>query len=433
MADEVEALFPASSSISVKLLHELKVLPMPSESGSGLPSQDGGWDAIMQFTSGSTRQPKCVRVPANKIKRNVSSMADRLNLSAEYDVCVSWLPLHHDMGLIGLFIMPMLCSIELVLLSTSYFAQSPWSWIAACSEFKGTMTCAPNSAYGLLGRMLKAKESRLEHVRIVLNGSELIDPVSFRRFLTGASRSGLRSEAALCVYGLAEGTLGVTMPEYNTGLQTDLVLPGGLSRGRIARKATAKSIRSVEYAKVGYPLRGSEVRIVAASEPTTENRRIGGIEIRGESVFPGYLGQIQRSPHEWFDTGDLGYWCDEQLVVCGREKAVLVEGGVNYSAEHVEMVVGSLQGVRGGNAAAFSARIRGAERTVVMAEVNGVYPVDARLIREKVAKSCGVTVVDVILLAPGQLPKTSSGKIARSRCISMYNNASENAGGGPHQ
>jgi acyl-CoA synthetase (AMP-forming)/AMP-acid ligase II len=213
------------------------------------------------------------------------------------------------------------------------------------------------------------------------------------------------------------------MPEVNTGLQTDVIQAGGLSRGRFVRPAKEKSVGSVEYAKVGYPLPGCNVRIVANPDLIEEDRRIGGIEIRGDSVFPGYLRGIQRWPYEWFDTGDLGYWCDGQLVVCGREKAVLVEGGVNYSAEHVEFVVGSLDGVRAGNVAAFSERIRGAERTILMAEVKGDDSVDGRLIREVAAKRCGVTLADVVLLKPGQLPKTSSGKIARSQCISMYGNS----------
>jgi fatty-acyl-CoA synthase len=391
----------------------------PSGSGSHRRSAEHESDAILQLTSGSTAVSKVTRIPPSCIQANVVAMSRGLSLDPDYDTMVSWLPLQHDMGLIGFFVMPMLIGIDLVLIDTQTFVNSPSLWFEECSRGAATIICAPNSAYVAAQRTLRPAVHRLGSVRLAINGAESIDPVSFGAFLDDAATCGMKRTSAFCVYGMAEATLAVTFPEVGAGMQTDTVRRSGLLQRKVAEPPKTGDNDLIEFVKVGRPLAGVEVRI-ASRDANAGERVVGSIEIRGPSVSPGYLWGETRSEDQWFETGDLGYQAEGSLIVCGRSKGVVVVGGINYFAEVVERSAGRALGARLGDVIAFNAPFTGGEKLVIALESKLEFHDVKKSVAKEVLSGCGLRADEILVLSPGTLAKTSSGKIARSQCISLY-------------
>lgn len=392
------------------------------------PDDDPDALAILQFTSGSTSEPKGVTLPHRVVVANLDAIQRATGLTPGIDVGVSWLPLYHDMGLIGLLSLPMTAGIDLVLGSPQDFLAAPARWVEWMSEFGGTVTAGPNFSYALAARSL-ARLANLDLApwRIALNGAEPVDPDSVDRFVAAGSAHGLDPRAAFPAFGMAEATLAVTFPEIGAGMVTDTVDASVLEHERYAAAAGPGLAGTRRLARLGHPLDNLEIRIVDERDGSILGERsVGELEIRGDSVTPGYYRDERATAdafHDgWLRTGDLGYLVEGELVVCGRIKDVIILGGRNVHPQDVERAVGDLQGVRAGNVIAFGTPgKRGRESLVVIAETKAAEHAQIRdAIRAAVYDSVGLPPADIVLVEPGTLPKTSSGKLQRSLCKQRY-------------
>jgi fatty-acyl-CoA synthase len=262
--------------------------------------------------------------------------------------------------------------------------------------------------------------------RLALNGAETVDPTAVEAFCAAAGPHGFDARAAYPVFGMAEATLGVTFPEVGEGMTVDTVDRHALEHDRVAVPAVDRDAGR-RLAFLGRPLPGFELRIV---DPRTGQargeREVGELELRGPSVTPGYYRNPEATAAAfvdgWLRTGDLAYVVDGLLVVCGRLKDMIIVGGRNVFPEDVERAAAAVDGVRAGNVIAFgSDRRRGREAIVVVAETKSD---DLHLVHDSVidlvCDAVGVPPVDVVLVRPGTLPKTSSGKLQRSLCRDRY-------------
>jgi fatty-acyl-CoA synthase len=399
------------------------------------PPADPDRLAILQFTSGSTADPKGVMLPERCVLENIDAIVDAAGIVPS-DRAVSWLPLYHDMGLIGLLMTPMLNGFELVLGAPQDFMAAPASWLEWFSEFRGTITAGPNFSYALAARALRragAGTYDLSSWRLALNGAEPVDPAAVEAFSASGAAHGLDAKAAFPVFGMAEATLAVTFPPPGTGMTVDHVDRVTLEHESYAAPSTGAGSRRLAF--LGRALHGFELRIVDPdSGRVARDREVGELELRGPSVTPGYykndVATADTFRDGWLRTGDLAYLVDGQLVVCGRLKDMIIVGGRNVFPEDIERAAAEVDGVRAGNVIAFGAdRRRGSGRTteaiVVVAETRaGGTGAELASMRDAVSATVrdavGVPPADIVLVRAGTLPKTSSGKLQRSLCRARY-------------
>jgi len=404
--------------------------PGPGRPGPGAlddPVIDPAGLAILQFTSGSTADPKGVMLPHATVGANIDAIIAAAELDADTDIGVSWLPLYHDMGLIGLLTVPMTMGMDLVLASPQDFLAAPGRWMEWMSAFGGTATAGPNFSYALAARAMRRTSGLdLSRWRIGLNGAEPVDPASVEAFVAAGAEHGLRPGSVFCAFGMAEATLAVTFPEPMSGMRTDSVLRRLLESDRYAAPCAPGGEGARRLAVLGRPLPGLEIRIVdPESGDRMRDREVGELEVRGTSMTPGYFERpdaTEAAFHDgWLRTGDLAYCLDGELVVCGRIKDVIIVGGRNVFPEDVERAAGEVEGVRAGNVIAFGVeRRKGREGIVVVAESRSddVGSVRAAVV-ERVRGAVGLA-SEVVIVSPGTLPKTSSGKLQRSLCRTRY-------------
>jgi fatty-acyl-CoA synthase len=392
------------------------------------PPDDSHRLAILQFTSGSTSDPKGVMLPDGVLCANLDAVATAAELDPDDDVLVSWLPLYHDMGLVGLLTLPMATGTPLVLGAPQDFTARPARWMEWVSTYGGTATAGPNFSYVLATRALhRSDELDLSRLRVALNGAEHIDPDQVESFVEAGRRHGLRPEAVFPAFGMAEVAIGGTFPPPLSGMVTDCIDRRVLETERYAAPAEHGSPGSRRLALLGRAVPGLEIRVV---DPDTgavlHDREVGELEIAGTSVTTGYYRRPDANAelfHDgWLRTGDLAYLLDGELVMCGRIKDVIIVGGRNVFPEDVERSVGELEGVRAGNVIAFGVDgERGRETLVVVAETKSDDLTSVRRhVHDRMLDVVGVPPKDIVLVAPGTLPKTSSGKLQRSLCRRRY-------------
>jgi fatty-acyl-CoA synthase len=402
-----------------------------------LPGKPSAWErpdddpdalAVLQFTSGSTDDPKGVMLPHRCVVNNIDAIVEGAALGPE-DVGVSWLPLYHDMGLIGMLTTPMIVGFDLGLAPPQDFLAAPANWMRWMSDMRATLACGPNFAYALAARALgRLGALDLSRWRLALNGAEPIDPAAVEAFLDAGAGHGLDSKSAFCVYGMAEATLAISFPPPGTGMAVDTVDRAALQHERYAAPA-AGSMGTQRLALLGRVLRGLELRVCdpETGRPRGE-REVGELELCGSSVTPGYWQRDDVTAASfrdgWLRTGDLGYLVDGEVVVCGRIKDVIIIGGRNVFPEEIERAAAAVEGVRAGNVIAFgTSGRRGKEGIVVVAETR-TEPAGAGRVHDDVSNqvcdAIGIPPLDVVLVQPGSLPKTSSGKLQRSLCRSQY-------------
>ncbi|MEQ3551711.1 fatty acyl-AMP ligase [Pseudonocardia nematodicida] len=383
--------------------------------------------ALLQLTSGSTAAPKAVRITHGNLHANIGAMVTASELDVGTDRMVSWLPLFHDMGMVGFLTVPMTVGLELVTVTPADFLSRPRLWAELISRHGGTVTAAPNFAYAVLARQLARVddgELDLSSLRIALNGAEPVDPAAVAAFTDAGARFGLRPESVLCAYGMAETALGVSFAPVHTGLIVDRVDAVALEADRRATPAGDGDVRA--FPELGPPLPGIEVRVVAGGA-VLGTREVGSLQLRGEAVTPGYLtvaGPVSTQDRDgWFDTGDEGYLTPEgAVVVCGRTKDVIIMGGRNIYPTDIERAAGAADGVRAGNVVAVrmaAGEGRHRESFAVAVEAknadtdDAVKAIKADVVR-RVVSAVGVRPAEVAVLAPGSLPKTPSGKLRRA-------------------
>ena len=400
-----------------------------------VPTPDADAPAILQFTSGSTSDPKGVVLPHRAVCANLDAIAEAAELSADDDVLVSWLPLYHDMGLVGLLSLAMSTGTRLVLGAPQDFLASPGRWMQWMSRYGGTATAGPNFSYVLATRALRraAREGEaldLSRLRVVLNGAEPIDPATVEDFVDAGAAFGMPPGSAFPAFGMAEVAIAGTFPPPGRGLVVDTVDRRVLETERYAAPVDAGSDGARSFARLGRAVPGLEIRIVGPDDGRElREREVGELQIRGTSVCAGYYGRPELNDelfHDgWLRTGDLGYLVDGELVLCGRIKDVIIVGGRNVFPEDIERACNDIDGVRPGNVIAFGVdTAKGKEGMVVVAEARPADDADLALLRaevhDRVKAVAGIPAKDVVLVAPGTLPKTSSGKLQRAQCRSRY-------------
>jgi len=400
----------------------------PTSADYRRPDDDPDSLAVLQFTSGSTSEPKGVMLPHANICNNLDGAWEAAALSHD-EVIVSWLPLYHDMGLVGLLTIPMTLDTNLVQGAPQDFLAKPLRWMRWLSEFGGTATAGPNFSYALAARALRRAEEPLDlsPVRMLLNGAEPVDAESFRKFLEAGARFGLDPSAAFPAFGMAEVCIAGCFPTPGKGLQTDWVDRHALEEDRVATPVEPDTEAATELAVLGAPVPGLQVAIV---DPLTGehcgDRQVGELRITGNSLTTGYYHQPDATAElirdGWLYTGDLAYTVGEELVVCGRIKDVIIVGGRNVYPQDIEKVVGEVDGVRTGNVIAFGIDGRhGAQSIIVVAETKAANHDELRrAITGQVTESVGIPPKEVVLVDPGTVPKTSSGKLQRSACRLQY-------------
>jgi fatty-acyl-CoA synthase len=389
--------------------------------------------ALLQLTSGSTAEPKAVRITHRNLYANLTAMVEASQLRVPRDVMVSWLPLFHDMGMVGFLTVPMTVGLELVTVTPVDFLGRPLLWAELISRYGGTVTAAPNFAYAVLARQLaRADDGSLDlsSMRFALNGAEPIDPDAVTAFTDAGARFGLRRECVVAAYGMAETALGVSFAPIETGLQVDVIDAEQLESHRQAVPVAADGERPVRrFPLLGPPLPGLTARVVGEDGALLGDREVGAIQLRGEAVTPGYLtvdGPVSTQDAEgWLDTGDQGYLADGAVVVCGRLKDVIIMGGRNIYPTDIERAAGEADGVRAGNAVAVrldaGSGVGASKRESFLVAVESRRAGDGEaegLIRKdvtaRVVSSVGVRPARVVVLPPGSLPKTPSGKLRRA-------------------
>ncbi len=392
------------------------------------PADDLDSLAILQFTSGSTTDPKGVMLPHRTVGANLDAICSATSLDPDDDVLVSWLPLYHDMGLVGLFSLSLTTGTPLVLGAPTDFMAGPARWMEWISTYGGTATAGPNFSYVLAARALRRGETLdLSRLRIALNGAEPVDPATVTAFLDAGERHGLRRGAVFPAFGMAEVAIAGTFPEPMSGLRTDPVDRRVLETERYAAPAAPDRDGVRHLAILGRPVDGLEIRVV---DPITgdvlADREVGELEIRGTSVTPGYYKRPDANAelfHDgWLRTGDLAYLLDGEMVMCGRIKDMIIVGGRNVFPEDIERALSDVDGVRAGNVIAFGVDdAQGKEGLVVVLESKSEdLPEVRRSVAERVRHAVGLPAKDIVLVLPGSLPKTSSGKLQRSLCKLRY-------------
>lgn len=385
--------------------------------------------ALLQLTSGSTATPKAVRITHGNLWANIEAMCVTARLRPD-DVMVSWLPLFHDMGMVGFLTLPMCRGIELVTVTPADFLAKPLLWPELISKYRGTVTAAPNFAYGLTARVLpRATNLDLSSLRFALNGAEPIDVRAVEGFLGAGAPFGLSSTALVCAYGMAEATLAVSFHPWGTPPRVDTIGADALENHRRAEPVESGSDGSRSFPVLGPPLPGIEVVVIGEGGKHLGNREVGVLHLRGDSITELYLTvdgpKPTRGEDGWLDTGDLGYLLDGEVVVCGRVKDVIIMGGRNIYPTDVERIAESVEGVRAGNAVAVRWVEEGRRESFAVAvesreaaDPAAVIRISSQ-IRSAITSAMGVRPAVVTVLGVGSLPKTPSGKLQRSAAVDL--------------
>lgn len=430
-----EALRPLARMLT-GLAPALRHLATPAALAEGAAAEPrppkAGDTALLQYTSGSTGDPKGAVLSHANLLANIRAWGGLIALDST-DVAVSWLPLYHDMGLIGAWLGSLYHGCPLVLMSPLDFLARPERWLWAFHRHRGTVAAAPNFAYELCLRHLADRDLDgldLSSWRMAANGAEPVNPDTMSRFAAAFARYGLRAEALTPMYGLAECTVGLAVSPPGRGLRIDRVDRAAFEAGGRAQPAAADDARALRFVACGPPLPGHRVRITGEAGEVLPERRVGRLGFRGASACAGY----HRNPEadqglfdgEWLDSGDYAYLADGELFITGRAKDLIIRGGRNLYPYELEQAVGELAGVRKGCVAAFGVADAqaGTEKLVVVAETRERDPAARRaLVRRIVALGADLLEQppdEVVLAPPHAVLKTSSGKIRRAEVRARY-------------
>jgi len=390
-----------------------------------LPSVGGSDTALLQYTSGTTGHPKGAVISHRALVSNAFAIASGLGLR-EGDVGVSWLPLFHDMGLIGVLLTSICHPYPVHVMSPESFVMNPRRWLDLVHRVGGTISAAPNFAYDMaVARAGDTEGLSLHTWRHALSGAEPVQATTVERFRARFAPSGFRHDAPMPVYGMAEATLAVTFPSLEEKMQTLDV-----DRSSLERDARAVPLAGGHPAiSVGRPVAGMHLEVCGDDGRALPERCIGEVRVSGASLMDGYFRNDEASAAAisagWLRTGDLGFVDGGRLFVTGRAKELIIKGGKNLYPYDVERVAGEVAGVRQGGVAAFGRANAetGTEDLVVIAEtVHGdadKRSVIAKAVRAELLTVLGVKADDVRLCGVGKVPRTTSGKIRRRECARL--------------
>jgi fatty-acyl-CoA synthase len=386
--------------------------------------------AFLQFTSGSTAAPKGVMVTHKSLVANCWAIAtEGMELQPGVDVAVSWLPLYHDMGLIGFVITPLMKAVHVVFIPTLTFVKRPNVWMQTMHDFKGTISFGPNFAFALATKRAGEKELAtwdLSRVRLIGCGAEPINAAVMIEFTERFAKNGMKPNVPMPAYGMAEATLAMSFADRDGDLGV-LVLDAETFRaeGRVTPPAS-DDVVALNFVCCGKPFSGHELGIMDLEGNLLPEGREGEIVFRGPSLTDGYWQNPEATAEVfrtdgWLRTGDLGFLLDGNIYITGRSKDLIILNGRNHHPTTIEWAVADIDGVRKGNVVAFSRPGTDSEELVIVAETRQDPPADlAETIKKVVSETLSLKVADVVLLGAGQLPKTSSGKLQRRKTREQY-------------
>jgi 1-acyl-sn-glycerol-3-phosphate acyltransferase len=388
--------------------------------------------ALIQYTSGSTGDPKGVVLSHANLLANIRAMGGVMEASSA-DVFVSWLPLYHDMGLIGAWLGCMYFAASLYAMSPVSFLVRPESWLWAIHRFRATFSASPNFGFELcLNKISDADLEGLDlsSLRMVANGAEPVSVPTLRRFIERFGRYGFPAQAMAPVYGLAESSVGLAFPPVGRAPVIDRVNRDRLSTHGVAEPAKPEDPRPLEIVACGQPLPGHEIRIVDEAGYELGERREGRLEFRGPSATRGYFRNETKTRelfHDgWLDSADRGYTAGGDVYITGRIKDIIIRAGRHLYPQEIEEAVADIPGIRKGGVAVFGVtdRASGTERVVVLAETRETDPAARAALQarthEITTDVAGTPPDDIVLAPPRTVPKTSSGKIRRSAAKALY-------------
>jgi 1-acyl-sn-glycerol-3-phosphate acyltransferase len=429
-----------------KLIEAADKAPPPSPGAlplhlSGSRARQGSDIALLQYTSGSTGDPKGVMLTHANLLANMRAIGEVVQLGLD-DVGISWLPLYHDMGLIGAWLTLLHFGTPLAVMSPLAFLTRPERWLQAFHKHRGTIAAAPNFAYELCVRKIADKDIKgvdLSSWRAALNGAEPVNPETLERFAERFASYGFRREAQLPVYGLAEAALAVTVPPLNRGPLVDRVERETFTAQGRAIPAAREDETAIAFVSSGKVLPRHEVRIVDERGNEVPDRTEGFLWFRGPSATAGYYRNpkatealLPRGPatdpgeFAWVNSGDRAYRADGEIYVTGRVKDIIIKGGRNLYPHEVEELAARADGIRKGCIVAFGLtdEAAGTEKLVVVAETRERDSTRraalASAVTDLVSRGLGLPPDRVELLPLGSIPKTSSGKLRREETKQLY-------------
>ena len=388
--------------------------------------------AFIQYTSGSTGDPKGVVLTHANLLANIRAMGQAIGLRPD-DVFVSWLPLYHDMGLIGAWLGTLYFGIPLVVMSPLAFLARPVRWLQAIQSYRGTLSAAPNFAYELCVKKIGDEELvglDLSSWRLAFNGAEMVWPETLTRFGRRFAPYGFHPEALTPVYGLAECSVGLAFPPSGRGPLIDRVQRASFTHTGRAVPAVSDQASALSFVSCGRPLPGHELRIVDSSGRELDERQEGRVEFRGPSTTRGYFNNPKATSQlfreGWLDSGDRGYIAGGEVFLTGRVKDIIIRGGRNIYPHEVEEAVNKIPGVRKGCVVMFGShdQASGTERLVILAETREKDQRERQQLREAINEAIvevlGEPADQVVLAPPRSVLKTSSGKLRRSATRALY-------------
>jgi acyl carrier protein len=411
----------------------LTVTELMAESLSYQETRIGSQDiAFLQYTSGSTGNPKGVILTHANLLANMRTMGDVAQIHAG-DVMVSWLPLYHDMGLIGTWLNSLYFASVLVLMSPLSFLSRPERWLWAIHRHRGTLSAAPNFAFELCLKRVRDADIQgldLSSWRVACNGAEPVSPETVDRFCRRFSAYGFRREAFMPVYGLAESSLCLTFPPLDRGPFIDRIQRDAFMLDGKAIPAGETDAKVLNFVACGRPVPGHEVRIVDPADIEVPERLEGRLQFRGPSTTSGYF----RNPEDtkllfhgdWLESGDMAYIAEGEVFITGRIKDIIICSGRNIYPQELEDAIGDMEGVRKGNVVVFGTAdpATRTEQLVVLAETREEDPRKLDALRTEInaltMDLAGTSAYNVVLTPPGTILKTSSGKIRRAANCHLY-------------
>ena len=401
--------------------------------GSASVVASSPWDiAVLQYTSGSTGNPKGVILTHANLLANIRADGAAIAANAG-DVFVSWLPLYHDMGLIGAWLGSLYHAVKLVIMSPLAFLTRPQRWLWAIHRHHASLSAAPNFAYELCLRKIADQDLAgldLSSWRIAFNGAEAVSAQTVRQFSERFRACGFHAETLYPVYGLAECALGLCFPPLARAPRIDVIERDPFLRGGQALPAAGSEAPVLEFVACGAPLPGHHIRVVGSTGRELPERREGRLEFRGPSATGGYYRNPQATRRlihgEWLNSGDLAYVAAGEVYITGRVKDVIIRAGRHIYPDELEAAIGDLPAVRKGCVAVFGSTLHamGTERLVVVAETRAAGAAANEELRVRINRITldltGVPANEIVLAPPHTVLKTSSGKLRRSATRARY-------------
>ncbi len=430
LAAETSLLSATDMPAPVVTIEEVHAMPRQTLNAAEITENDL---AFIQATSGSTGRPKCVMIRHKDVLANLEQIGRSLKVNN--DVVVSWLPLFHDMGLVGCFLLTLYWQLSGVFMDQVAFLRRPSNWLQAISEFGGTLSPAPNFAYALVARRVRESEALqydLSSWRGAMCGAEPVEADTLRSFIERFTRSGFSEETFVPCYGMAETTLAVTMHPVGNPVTVDRISYKSLTEQGLAVPAEygEEGDRVVELTSCGPTVDGATVRIVDDAGEAIGERIVGHIEIATPSLTSGYYNDPEKTAavlkDGWLRSGDLGYLVNGELYIAGRAKELIIIRGQKFMPADFEQAAAQVEGVSRGRVVAFGVKdpILATEGLYLVCESPARPGADLNALRQKVtemvAEATGVYPTHVGIVPRNMVPRTTSGKLQRGRARQLY-------------